>query len=168
MNGAHIEPWEGIGDRPDPMKLTHAVGMKPTPDPHIFEIVRAPGPDTSLHQAEWWKTREGEYVRLVDMTPTHRANLLALLLRNAKRYIVSAAWEASGYEGGDHAMDAAEAYANELLDLEHDGGREAQEEWMRHYPLVARLTELVAADEASAAELRKDVPGTPGLDWFDE
>lgn len=37
--------------------------------------------DTGPQQDEWWEPDHGPAVRLVDMTPSHRRNLLAFLRR---------------------------------------------------------------------------------------
>lgn len=39
-----------------------------------------------FHQATWWQTRDGRWLRIADMDPRHRDNLLPFLERHMDRY----------------------------------------------------------------------------------
>lgn len=105
-------------------------------------------------QEEWWKPADGQRVRLVDMMPTHRANLLRWLERNARaiEFNDSLAYLAGPFTaGGDMAMDAESDW------LDQKG--EDPVAWMKGTKLYRRLAVLVEQDRQAM---------TSGKDWFDE
>lgn len=94
-----------------------------------------------LYQDEVWITKDGHTLRLVDMTPEHRQNLLAWIRRNSSRLKLSAELSlCTGPEpSGDAASDCFDSMFDEVL-------RTPAAQWIEEQPLVVRLRELVAAD----------------------
>lgn len=66
-------------------------------------------------QGEWWRRKTGEWVRIAEMSPGHRYNTAAMLMRNAPAIAFRHAWafgsEAADYDGGEMAHDALERIA---------------------------------------------------------
>jgi hypothetical protein len=76
-------------------------------------------------QGEWWQRKTGEWARIAEMSPGHRYNTAAMLMRNAAGHAFAFAWgmsiEAGAHDGGDMAQDAlddlaAEAHQNAITD----------------------------------------------------
>jgi hypothetical protein len=101
-----------------------------------------------LHQDERWKDGEGNVWLLDEMKPSHRANLLRFLRRRAQSLAFNDSLimlTGPMAPGGDGAMDAAEAYADEMWD--DPAG------WLEGTKLVTRLRDLVSEDDRRNAEL---------------
>lgn len=102
-----------------------------------------------LEQRVWWQPRNEEPVKLNDMAPSHRANLLSFLRRNAGRYKIAADYSFIGMAsgpmgpGGDMATDAVESAMDELFEM-------PARKWIDSQPFVKRLRKLVARDERNA------------------
>lgn len=102
---------------------------------------------SDLYQDEHWTTRDGREITLGEMTPSHRANLLAYLERHAAglkhradlSLILIPTPQASG---GADVFDAALERA-----FEQD-----PDMWLAELPLVVRLRELVEADRKEEAQ----------------
>jgi hypothetical protein len=95
-----------------------------------------------LHQDKEWLTKDKRRLRLEDMTPSHRRNLLEFLRKRAfglafKDGIIMLAGPMA--PGGDHAMDAAEEAVTWQIDN--------PQEWLENTPLVKRLKELIEEDD---------------------
>lgn len=126
----------------------------------------------NLHQDQVWITKDGHELRLADMEPRHRRNVLAMLRRNAARLKYEAMFRMAvgPRPRGDAACDAFDdAFAIQLEQL--DG------EWLERRPLVVELARLVAEDEAvhrhalgpfgeSLAELASLLRDSDGLDYW--
>jgi hypothetical protein len=80
-------------------------------------------------QADWWRSRDG-LVRVVEMEPSHRRKVLALLRGHAETWQI------------EHAMHPATPVGS--VDT-------APGEWIEAQPLVQRLAALVAADTVPAS-----------------
>jgi hypothetical protein len=69
-------------------------------------------------QGEWWRTRDGRWLRIAEMEPGHRYNTAAMLMRTAPmqafRYAMGWAGIADGHDGGDMAHDALERIADDV------------------------------------------------------
>jgi hypothetical protein len=93
-----------------------------------------------LHQAEAW-TKDGRAVRLEDLTPEHRRNLLAWLRRRAEglKFSADLALCSVGGPNGDAACDAFEDACDRQF-------AEPASVWLEGTDLVTRLRELVDAD----------------------
>lgn len=62
-----------------------------------------------LNQGEWWRTKQGQWLRIADMQPSHRRNTAAMLLRNATAYEFRYDMDELMFLGGnvsEHAEDA--------------------------------------------------------------
>jgi hypothetical protein len=70
-------------------------------------------------QGEWWQRKTGEWTRIADMSPGHRYNTAAMLMRNAARHAFAYAWgmsiEADAHDGGDMAQDALDRLAEDAI-----------------------------------------------------
>lgn len=101
-----------------------------------------------LHQGERWKDAEGNVHRLDEMMASHRRNLLAFLRRRALHLAIADA-EVAMFgplaPRGEMATDECE----KAIDWQTDNAQE----WLEGTKLVTRLRELVAIDEARAAEM---------------
>lgn len=108
-----------------------------------------PSADTKLSdlldQGIWWVTKKGEQIKLVDMEPSHRANSLAYLKRNADR-LVSQAY-------GGYMADAPDFVQSAF---------ERADSWatLSETPLVKNLALLVAQDAAVKALFPPPSPST--------
>lgn len=83
-----------------------------TPEGRVLNTVTA-----MLGQGEWWRQRSGQWIRVADMSPGHRYNTAAMVLRDAKKYATAIAAEmityAAGHDGGDVAHSVLERMAAE-------------------------------------------------------
>lgn len=108
-----------------------------------------------LRQDEWWRPFEKPPVRLVDMTVSHRRNLVAWLERRAFSLHLQESFRNAMIAvspigpGGDMACDAFDS-----MSMEHD--RKDPREWLDEQPLVQKLRELIPPE--------KHVEGLD-LDW---
>lgn len=89
-----------------------------------------------LEQNVWWVTRKGEQIKLADMEPSHRANTLAYLKRNARK-VVDAAYSVYVADAPDEVQRAFEQ----------------GDPWvtLAESPLVSRLLALVDGDAKDGA-----------------
>ena len=116
--------------------LKWEVGDQSTPPPLGVGIL------TLLEQDTWWRTRGGDSMLVGEMTPTHRANLLDFLRRNAPALHAAEMDQfmamASGPMGpsGDMACDAVDREFDGLINM-------SAETWLKKQPLVIKLRELV-------------------------
>lgn len=64
--------------------------------------------DDRLRQGEWWRTKEGEWVRIADMAPSHRINTARMLLRKSAGYAEAMRWAEFGIMHGapDEVVDS--------------------------------------------------------------
>lgn len=99
------------------------------------------GLEDLMDQSRWWVTKDKQVMRLRDMAPSHRANLLALLERNAlgwqdainNRYLLNAP------DGVWEEFERELAQPDEVR-------RKAARKWLHSKPLVKKLRKLVKAD----------------------
>lgn len=87
-----------------------------------------------LDQGEWWRTKQGQWLRIADMQPGHRRNTAAMLLRNATAYELTYSLAELTFMG--HAMpeDAEDAI------MEAQARRmENPHRWMRETKLYRAL-----------------------------
>lgn len=95
-----------------------------------------------LAQDQRWKTKDGSVIELTAMTVSHRRNLLAFLRRNAAKLEFRDGMIALTGPMAPRGEMAAEDLGDYLADRDPD-------EWLNSTPLVQRLAQLVAADEAT-------------------
>lgn len=88
-----------------------------------------------LDQDQQWWPASGQPIQLDDMGPRHRRNTLALIRRQASQHLLQIAIQAMDGGASDGVMDA-------LTGAD-------PEQWIEDEPLVIRLRELVAADQAN-------------------
>lgn len=110
------------------------------------------GIDNLLDQVVWWVTKDGRALRIGEMTPSHRANLHALMIRNAR------AWKDSQlgifFGAPDGVFEAFEALS--------------PQEWLDEKRLFTALRRLImqdfAGEDACLIEWgdTKPVPCIPG------
>lgn len=109
------------------------------------------GLEDLLDQSRWWVTKDKQAMRLRDMTPSHRANLLALLERNAL------AWhDAINMHYMLNAPDDVWHEFERELARPDEARRKAARKWLRGKPLVKRLRKLVKADALLAGDVVAD------------
>lgn len=91
-------------------------------------------------QGDWWRRLSGEWVRIGDMTPQHRYNTAAILMRGARIHAFRFAWEFAGevgrHNGGEMAHDSLE---RELDHLNEQAFKDPQG-WLRETTLYKALT----------------------------
>lgn len=104
-----------------------------------------------FRQGKWWKAGDGTWIRVKDMTPSHRANTAVLLLRNASviadrigwiEFAQMSHWISLGM-GEMAAEDAEEATFRD------DERRTADpEKWLRSTKLYRSLTKVRKSDRS--------------------
>lgn len=99
-----------------------------------------------IRQATWWITKDKQVIRLEDMAPTHRANTLALLRRNATGFRDAEMWR---WMTDDMPDDVSGSLMAEMSDGVEVRQKRAWK-WLKRKPLVGRLRELVKADKLLA------------------
>jgi hypothetical protein len=97
-----------------------------------------------LYQDSIWTTRDGRTLRLEDLTAEHRGNLMAWLVRNARRFSVQFPFHVPfpNFQG-EMAQDMAE---HEFF-AEWDFAFRDPEEWIKSTPLYQKLEELSNQDK---------------------
>lgn len=105
---------------------------------------QARGPLTGpmWEQAEWWRMKDGTWIRLADMAPSHRGNTARLLLRTAGAWARRAA-HADMILGGDAPDDVVDSFLREAEEREGD-----PQAWMAGTVLFRALTDGLAGDDA--------------------
>lgn len=102
-----------------------------------------------LSQDVWWITGDKRVIKLQDMILPHKKNLLAYLLRCAKRYKFQ--YTTSIIFGPQPSGDAA----NDCFDMMIDQLEEEDSlKWMLRQPFVVRLQKLIKRD---AKRARKEI-----------
>jgi len=95
-----------------------------------------------LYQDRVWTTKDGETLRLEDMTPNHRRRTLCYLRLHARA--VKFNYELDLILGpqpvGEMACDMFDAGLRELEE-------QPAMEWLNETPLVTRLAQMVAGDQ---------------------
>lgn len=91
-------------------------------------------------QGEWWRQKSGAWVRIADMSPGHRYNAAAMLMRSAEvhgfHYVMGFAGQVGAHDGGDMAHESLERELGELtarVDNDPKG-------WLRGTALYKALT----------------------------
>lgn len=122
-------------------------------------------PSAMLGQGEWWRRRTGEWIRIADMSPGHRYNTAALVMRGAGQNAVMLAREMAGYAAGHDGGDMAQAsldqaaYDAQLLALTDP--QRAIRESMLYRTLTAGLTIQGSGTEPWQKTGRDPVTGEP-------
>lgn len=111
-----------------------------------------------MEQAWWentetWTTRKGETIKLEDLDPTHRRNIIAMLRREAKhlRWQIAdrALLDAAFHDGGDAAQDALDRIAD-------DATWSPAVEVIDGTPLMRRLLELEQGEQSPESKAEVD------------
>lgn len=90
-----------------------------------------------LGQTTWWRTRDSTVMRLTEMTPSHRSNLLEYMKKN------SFGWQMKEYLSTPAAF-FGEGMPEEVIDENPDA-------WMKRQPLYRALKKLVKKDRKAAS-----------------
>jgi hypothetical protein len=104
------------------------------------ERLRGPLTGPIVDQGEWWRQRDGSFVRIADMTPGHRYNSAAMLMRGAPVAALKYALNfrisiPSPDDVGDMTMDSLEREAAEV-----DAATGDPATWLRETALYRALT----------------------------
>jgi len=91
-------------------------------------------------QAEWWRQKGGQWIRIADMEPGHRANTAAMLLRNAE----GIAWRL-GISELTVFRNAPDDVVDSWMQITDQRERDPQR-WMRGTALYRALTADLAPD----------------------
>jgi hypothetical protein len=90
----------------------YAASIGYSPDGKPFTVT------ARFDQGEWWRTKDGRWLRIADMDETHRYNTAAMLTRRAAHHAFAYSWAfvgvVGGHDGGDMAHDALEQISDEL------------------------------------------------------
>lgn len=97
-----------------------------------------------LRQKKWWRTRDGEWVRVKDMSESHRHNVARLLLRNARAYS-----EQIYMRDSLLAADAPDGVWNAIVAEAHRRDCDPVG-WMRGTKLFRRMSKGMGAPAAGA------------------
>lgn len=87
-----------------------------------------------LEQRKWWRTADGQVLRLKEMEPSHRVNVLRMLWRQAESLHREYTWSTFG---------------GAPFDVQAEAEAEDPWEWVREQPLYRRLAKLVKKDAAN-------------------
>lgn len=91
-------------------------------------------------QGEWWLQKSGAWIRIADMSPGHRYNTAAMLMRAANVHAFKYAFEFAGvvdrHDGGEMAHDALERLADQINEQTVND----PEGWLRETALYKALT----------------------------
>jgi hypothetical protein len=85
-------------------------------------------------QTKLWKTKDGQKVRICDMSDDHLINTIKMLERIAKQiwhYELATAYSAANFLQGEMAIDSADGH---IRHLEEEGP-----DVTRHYPIYENL-----------------------------
>lgn len=93
----------------------------------------------TLKQTEWWYVWDGMPVKLVDMEPEYRVNLLYFLQRRAKSLYDHFVWQTTGEEDEPAAALTEDAEA-----------------WLARAPLVLELARLIMLNGSVDGEVVED------------
>jgi hypothetical protein len=92
-------------------------------------------------QAEWWRRKTGEWVKVAGMSPGHRYNTAAMLMREADviatRYSAGFSVMAAMHDGGEMAHEALGREASDL----HERAMRDPRGWLRTTVLYKALTD---------------------------
>ena len=95
-----------------------------------------------LHQTKFWTDGDGNTMRVRDMSPSHRLNLLNWIERNAgtlRRSECNAAWNLSIMFNGEMALDSIDHEIDRLEGMD-------DEVYVDQLPFVIKLRKRVAKD----------------------
>lgn len=119
----------------DEIAAGHVRTVEELPQPKKRPIV-----GSVYDQGEWWQQKSGSWVRIAEMSPGHRYNSAAMILRGAGvigfGYSVGFALEADGHDGGDMAHESLQRAADDLARRIADDPCG----WMRETPVYRALT----------------------------
>lgn len=91
-------------------------------------------------QGEWWRKKTGDWVRIADMSPGHRYNTAAMLMRSAEvhgfHYVMGFAGTVDAHDGGDMAHESLERMLDDLIRQTDKDPRG----WLRETSLYKALT----------------------------
>jgi hypothetical protein len=97
-----------------------------------------------LHQGNWWRRQNGEWVRIAEMNPGHRYNTAAMLMRNARVYAGMVAdrclIEASEHDGGNMAQDRLDRIADHAFRQANEDPADVLRETTLYQALTVGLT----------------------------
>lgn len=92
-------------------------------------------------QGKWWNKKDGNWIAIADMSPGHRYNSAAMLMRTvhqiALRHAFAFGIEAAQHDGGDMAHDSLEQISDELFERANNDPRA----WLRSTTLYRALTD---------------------------
>jgi hypothetical protein len=104
-----------------------------TPDGRMLTLA------AKFRQGEWWRTKDGQWLRITEMEERHRRNTAAMLLRMAGRYAEVVAWSEFGDLSGPFG-DAPDDVVDDVLREQSARGRDPQA-WITGTPLYRALTD---------------------------
>jgi len=95
---------------------------------------------TYLYQNQYWETKDGRVLKVEDIEPDHRDNLIAWLERNANKLASDFIWDRLPFP--NMRGDMAQLHAEEEWDREMRFAIKSPVEWVRNTPLYRKLNEL--------------------------
>jgi hypothetical protein len=120
-------------------RIAARIASRTTPDGRVLDTASA-----MLGQGEWWRRKTGEWARIADMSPGHRYNTAALVMRNATGHALAIASEAIFYadthDGGDGAQSALDRVASKAQHIALNDPQRAVRESVLYRALTAGLT----------------------------
>lgn len=122
----------------------------------------------SLHalfdQGEWWRTKDGTWIRVADMARSHRLNTARFLLRRARRY--SRALYVEAWRFMPDLGDASDGVFNALCgapEAEADRRDADPVAWMVQTELYRAIADGLAVDGAIDMDLMARIGNAPLL-----
>src|SRR3954465_8553811 len=101
-------------------------------------------------QRIWWMSKTGP-IKIEDMVPSHRKNLLAFLEKRADAYKFQDDWNTVA----SFPDDPSDGVAAAISGMQSDMGAETSMQWLNKKKLVKTLRKFVKADAKEAAEWAK-------------
>lgn len=124
------------------------------------------GARDQFDQGEWWLQKSGAWIRVADMSPSHRYNTAAMLMRHAEahafNYGMMLAGEVSLHDGGEMAHESLERMVDEHAEKD-------SREWLRSTALYKALTAgLIVQGDGTESWQKAGYDPTTGLPLADE
>lgn len=119
-----------------------------------------------IDQGEWWRTKDGTWVRVTDMARSHRLNTARFLLRGARRYSQALYSEASRSMPNWDMDDVSDGVFNALFGVaEAEANRRDADpvSWMVQTELYRAIAEGLAVDGAIDMDLMARIGNAPLL-----
>jgi len=140
-------------------RATYAASIGYSPDGKPLSVT------ARFTQGEWWRTRDGRWLRIAEMSAGHRYNTAAMLMRGAALHAFRYAWgfadEVDAHDGGEVAHSSLERALDEVNEQSINDPLGWLRETSLYKALTAGLTVQGHGTRPWQAEGRDPVTGEP-------